>query len=211
MKQQLATIEPGRIELSLGTSLALVVDSRQATRDAARQAAWAMLRGLLGTLISCPPGELRFVKSPRGKPAVERAGAPSFNLSHSRGLSLIALSWSGDIGCDIENRFTEDDVLGLGESILHPSELEPLRQMAPAERRDAFRRYWVRKEAVLKAAGSGFLRDPRLVVTGLEARHPTWIGDEGPALVIHDGLVTVDCAASVASLDAHCRWHLLAG
>jgi phosphopantetheinyl transferase len=84
-------------------------------------------------------------------------------------------------------------------------------RLAPHERQDAFRRYWVRKEAVLKAAGSGFLSDPRQVVTGLDERHPTWVAHEGPALVIHDIRLDAGCVAAVASMDGACTWRLLAG
>lgn len=99
--------------------------------------------------------------------------------------------------------------MGLGQSVLHASELQTMERLAPNERQDAFKRYWVRKEAVLKAAGSGFLRDPRHVITGLQDRNPQWTQDEGPLLVIHNQLIAEGCFAAVASMDSTCRWHLL--
>lgn len=211
MKPQFPTIEPERIELAPGSSLALVLSSPGALPEDMKHAAWAMLRSLLARFISCPPGALRFGRSPQGKPGVIGAGAPAFNLSHSRGRSLIALSWSGDVGCDIEDRFSDEDVMGLCPSVLHASELDAMERLAPRERQDAFRRYWVRKEAVLKAEGSGFLRDPRDVITGLEARNPEWTAQAGPRFVLHNQLIAEGCFAAVASMDADCRWLLLEG
>lgn len=151
---------------------------------------------------------IRIEVDAHGKPRMAGGGV-AFNISHARGYSMVALSLAGDIGCDIENRFANEDVMGLGQSILHASELQAMERLALPERQIAFRRYWVRKEAVLKAAGSGFLSDPRHVITGLQDRHPQWTLDGGPLLVIHNQLIADGCFGAVASMDSTCRWYLL--
>lgn len=85
-----------------------------------------------------------------------------------------------------------------------------MERLAPHARQEAFGRYWVRKEAVLKAAGSGFLHDPRRVITGLDQPHATWVGEQGPDFTIHNRQIDAGCVAAVASMDADCSWRLLA-
>ncbi len=157
-----------------------------------------------------PPDSLHFKKTAQGKPYLAGHDSIAFSLSHCRGHSLIALSLRGDVGCDIEDRFRDDDdVEELGALVLHPVEQQELKRLAPYQRREAFKRYWVRKEAVLKAAGSGFLKDPRAVIVGLNRPRPTWDGVNGPAFNFHEKRLAADCFAAVASADPACSWHLL--
>lgn len=165
---------------------------------------------VLAALTGRTPASIRMEKDARGKPGLVGGGA-AFNISHSRGYSLLAFSRAGEIGCDIEDRFANEDVMGLCRSVLHASEMEAMERLSPNHRQEAFSRYWVRKEAVLKAAGSGFLRDPRELITGLEERHPEWTGDAGPRFILHNQLIAEACFAAVASMDAESRWHLLEG
>ncbi len=173
-----------------------------------------MPRRLLSVVIAAwtgkAPESLRIEKDARGKPALVGGGV-AFNISHSRHYSMVALSRVGEIGCDIEDRFSDEDVMGLCRSVLHASELEAMERLGPHERQDAFRRYWVRKEAILKAAGWGFLRDPREVITGLDEPHPQWLSAPVPQFVLHNQSVTEGCFAAVASMDAACQWHLFQG
>ncbi|RZL91811.1 MAG: 4'-phosphopantetheinyl transferase superfamily protein [Variovorax sp.] len=191
------------VELVPGASLALVVRRHPDAADVG-----AMLRLLLGRLTGRPPESIQLEKTAEGKPWLAGCNI-AFNLSHARGYSLMALSSAGEIGCDIEDRFSDEDVMGLGAPVLHASELDAMRRLAPWEQRAAFRRYWVRKEAVLKAAGTGFLRDPRLVVTGLDQAHATFLGEQAPDFTIHDRQIEAGCLAAVASMDAACNWRLL--
>jgi phosphopantetheinyl transferase len=190
------------LQLPAGTSLALLVPAGPTLHEqpgAARSAAVrALVRRLLGQLTRTAPGALRIANTQRGKPCLEGADSIRFSVSHARAYSLVALSRLGDIGCDIEDRFDADDVDRLGPLVLHPQELETVNRWRGPEREDAFRRCWVRKEAVLKAAGSGFLEDPRSLVAA----------DDGWRL--HDLQVDARCAAAVAGTDAECAWHLLA-
>lgn len=210
---QIPTTALKDVQLIAGSSLGLVVSLRRlpkhASPDDMRQAARRVLRSLLARLMSTSPESLRFGRSSEGKPFLVGAGAPSFNLSHSRGYSLIALSLSSEVGCDIEDRFTDEDVAALCPLVLHPAELEAMDRLAAQDRQAAFRRYWVRKEAVLKAAGSGFLVDPRHLITGLEYRHARWTALASPPFTIHNQLVEPGCVAAVVSMDPACTWRLL--
>lgn len=201
------------IQLVQGSSLALVMSLpapiEPGSTRSPRQAARETLRSLLARSMSCPPESLRFAQSASGKPYLVGRDAPAFNLSHSRGFSLIALSTAGEIGCDIEDRFTDEDASDLWPLILHPQELEAMDGLATQDRLEAFRRYWVRKEAVLKAVGSGFLEDPRRLIVGLHERHARWASQEGPPFVVHNQLIDIGYPAAVASMDPSCAWYLL--
>jgi 4'-phosphopantetheinyl transferase len=182
-------------ELQAGSSLALLVPATGAMRSAALH---ALVRKVLGHLTRVAPSALGIARTQRGKPYLEGANPIRFNVSHARAYSLVALSRAGEIGCDIEDRFDATDVDRLGPLVLNAQELEALVHVHGAERQDAFRNCWVRKEALLKAAGSGFLEDPRQVLA------------QDTRLALHECAVGPGCSAAVASADAACTWHLLA-
>jgi len=212
MQEVLSRARLQHVRLERGRSQALVIPACAPPADPGRRHEIALvLRSMLARLTGDAPASLRLERTGQGKPTLGGPAGLAFNVSHSRAYSLIAISSAGDIGCDIEDRFGDEDVMGLCPAVLHSSELDAMERLAPHERQDAFRRYWVRKEAVLKAAGSGFLRDPRHVVTGLDRPSATWLGEQGPAFVIHDRRIEAGCLAAVASMDAACSWHLLDG
>lgn len=193
------------VQLTAGHSLALLVEPAQSRTDLRNT-----LRRVIGQITGQPPEFLRFETSSTGKPHLAGDSSVAFSLSHSRKRSLIALSMGGDIGCDIEDRFRhEDDVDQLGPSILHPVEQQEMGVLAAPDRQCAFKRYWVRKEAALKAAGSGFLQDPRAMIVGLDLAQARWPADDGPVLNLHNQWVAEDCFAAVASKDSLCSWYLL--
>jgi phosphopantetheinyl transferase len=195
----LAPLALNALELAPGTSLALLVlfprTDRSAPGPTRSSTVHALVRHLLGQLMDADPDALRIARTQRGRPYIEGANPVRFSVSHAQAYSLIALSLSDDIGCDIEDRFEAADVDRLGPLVLHPDEREAMNRLHDQERQDAFRRCWVRKEALLKASGSGFLEDPRLVRT------------EDSALIIHEMQIDARCTAAVAGTDASCSWH----
>jgi len=194
------------VQLSRGHSLALVL--HEPAGSALSFGVREVTRALLARLTSCPPDSLRFAKTVDGKPYLAGPDPIAFNLSHSRRYSLIALSFSGEIGCDVEDRFTGDDVDELGPLVLHPAELRAMAQLGTRDRQHAFRRYWVRKEAALKAMGTGFLKDPRQLIVGQEDAQTAWTGQER-SFNLHNQMIEAGCMAAVASMDADCLWYVL--
>lgn len=174
-----------------------------------RERVWRIVRRTLGVLLGLADDDLLVERTAEGKPFLRQDHPFWFNVSHGAACSLLAVSRTGEIGCDIEDRFTGEDVSALCPLILHPQEQEAMVRLAVQDRAEAFRRYWVRKEAVLKAAGSGFLTDPRHLITGQEDRHAKWTSQPGPSLFIHNQSVDSGCAAAVASMDAGCVWAVL--
>jgi 4'-phosphopantetheinyl transferase len=112
----------------------------------------AALRRLLSAHTGIAPDKLVFTQNDYGKPALENADGPVFNVSHSGHVALIALAPGGAVGVDIERCRPEAELAPLQGLVLSPSE-----QLDHA--RDGFAmpfmERWVVKEAVLKALGLG--------------------------------------------------------
>lgn len=112
------------------------------------------VRLLLASHVDCPPEELSLVTGPYGKPAIEAARTGiEFNVAHSHGLALICLSRDRHVGVDIEQICNMTDLDLMGRLTLTTGERSAM-STAP-EPLETFFRCWVRKEAVLKAAGVG--------------------------------------------------------
>jgi 4'-phosphopantetheinyl transferase len=122
-------------------------------------AARGAMRILLAGYLTRRPEAVRFAYSNYGKPRLMDADNPSdlrFNLSHSHGLALLAVTRGRDIGVDIERlRDMERDGEALAERFFSPREAARLRSLPPELRREAFFHCWTRKEAYIKAQGKG--------------------------------------------------------
>jgi 4'-phosphopantetheinyl transferase len=91
----------------------------------------------------------------------------------------------GRVGVDVEELPPAgEDMIGVAEVVATPAELDELRALAEESRPAAFQRWWVRKEAVLKAEGTGFLTDPRAVHVGV-----TVVAPPSPWVVLDLGLL----------------------
>lgn len=124
-------------------------------QDRARfAAARSWLRHVLGAYLALAPADLAFAYGPHGKPALAGPeGLLDFNLSHTGGHALLCVSPGLAIGADIEAvRPIEEKV---AERFFSGAEVEALAALPQEERTDAFFRCWTRKEAYLKALGSG--------------------------------------------------------
>ena len=100
---------------------------------------------------------LRFVEGINGKPGLAPGlGDPIyFNLSHSGGYALLAVSRHWPLGVDIELHRELPDMMAVASRFFAPVEVARLRAIDAVGRRPAFFRCWTRKEAVLKASSEG--------------------------------------------------------
>ena len=111
------------------------------------------LRVLLSRYLDSDPKQLQFSYGPYGKPALP--GELRFNMSHSHGIALYALTDGRDIGVDVERvraDFTSDDI---ARRFFSPFEVESLCGLPAEDRVESFFRCWTRKEAYIKATGRG--------------------------------------------------------
>jgi 4'-phosphopantetheinyl transferase len=139
-------------------------------------AAHAALRGILGEAVGLPPQALVFERGPLGKPFLAAGlggGEHRFNLSHSGASGLVAVARGREIGVDLEGAATSAQALDEVEDLVFSmAEKAAITACEPSLRPRARLRCWVRKEALLKAAGCGLsdaVRDITVSV-GPEAR-----------------------------------------
>ena len=119
----------------------------------------AFRRQILGELLGIGAGEVKFILGSYGKPMLlGAAGTLHFSATHSAGWTWLAVG-GGPLGLDVE---VESPLLpelpGLIAQ-LAPAEQSDLERVGELERPKAFLDVWTRKEAVLKAAGTGLRRD----------------------------------------------------
>jgi 4'-phosphopantetheinyl transferase len=117
-----------------------------------------ILRTILGFYLGIEPVKVQFDYQPRGKPfltSIFDYSGICFNLSHSQGLGLCAVSYQRQIGIDIEHIRPVSDLDSLAKRFYLPSEYLMVRSQGDDQKSDIFFRYWTCKEAYLKATGEG--------------------------------------------------------
>lgn len=118
-------------------------------------AARSGMRLLLARHLDLDPKALSFVSNEFGKPRLASAKPVHFNLSHSAGRAVLAVSDSAQVGIDLE-RIRAIDHLDLAKRYFHSNELAAIVGLHDAaDQRRAFFLIWTLKEAVVKALGRG--------------------------------------------------------
>ncbi|MBI3779500.1 MAG: 4'-phosphopantetheinyl transferase superfamily protein [candidate division NC10 bacterium] len=117
-----------------------------------------MLRAILGRYLQREPTNIRFCYSPKGKPVLAQGlggDALRFNLSHSHGLALCAVTNGREIGIDLEQVRPDLKVEEIARRFFSSDEVATLRTLPPQMQSEAFFACWTRKEAYIKAKGEG--------------------------------------------------------
>lgn len=104
----------------------------------------------LARVAGCPPGSLPLGIGPHGKPFL-RGSTWRFNLSHSRGIRLLALAHEQEVGIDVERIRPLRRRAALLARCFTPLERARLDQAPDRE----LLRHWAAKEALVKAIGRG--------------------------------------------------------
>src|SRR5271165_1364098 len=146
----------------------LSADERARARGILREPArarWAhsraILRSLSGAYLDEDPARVRLRLGPHDRPELCRDGwAPSFSVSHSGPIALIAFASAGPVGVDIELDRPGIDVERLAPRILRPDARAGLGPLSPTERRRELLRAWVAREARGKCLGTGLAAAP---------------------------------------------------
>jgi 4'-phosphopantetheinyl transferase len=117
-----------------------------------------ILRKIISSYLSLAPDEAQFVYNKYGKPSVltnQDRNALRFNLSHSNGMALYAVTRGRRIGIDIEYMREDFATLEVAERYFSKDEFEALERVPINQRTEAFFNCWSRKEAYIKAIGMG--------------------------------------------------------
>lgn len=136
----------------------------------------AALRVSLAERLGCSCGELSFGFLEHGKPYArfaDRSVDIAFNVSHSHGHGLIAITDKACVGVDVEERAPRRDLDGIGSLVYGPEERRLLGIASDREKVQFFYRLWSMKEALIKGLGTGFSLNP----SGFEVPGPVLRGE----------------------------------
>jgi 4'-phosphopantetheinyl transferase len=156
----------------------------------------ASLRHLLGEVTGEPADRLRIALGHHGKPYLPDHPACHFNLAHSAGMALIAISRVAEIGVDLEPLQAVADLAALCDTTFTIKEQKQVFDASDEGMDSMFLRGWTRKEACLKAIGTGlqiapntfdagFSQDAVVHIQGAASCHAVTLQsiDVGPAWV----------------------------
>ena len=117
-----------------------------------------VLRAILGCYLNRMPECLSFCYGTHGKPALagESDGETiRFNVSHSHGVALYAVTRGREVGIDLERIRFDLEFAEIAERFFSRREVAMLQSLPTEVQRQAFFRCWTRKEAYIKARGEG--------------------------------------------------------
>jgi 4'-phosphopantetheinyl transferase len=118
----------------------------------------AALRDILGGYLKRAAKSVSFCYGPHGKPTLAQDSGKNtihFNLSHSNGVAVYAITRGREIGIDLEFIREDLEVEQLAERFFSQREIATLRGLPVSLRKYAFFLCWTRKEAYIKARGEG--------------------------------------------------------
>jgi len=151
-----------------------------------------MARSLVGAALEVSPDAWTWREGPHGRPEIAEPASPlHFNLSHSAGVVVCALSRNRAVGVDVEDLTRRAPDPAIVTRYCSPAEAEDVCAQADGWR-DRFLTYWTLKEAYLKARGLG-------ISVHLSDISFTLAGGEQPRIGFLD---------SLAGTDERWRFHL---
>lgn len=112
-----------------------------------------ILRLLLSQYTGINPELIRILKNKHGKPYIKFYKL-KFNISHSKNKLAIAIS-SSEVGIDIEYVNPNFDIYEIIDITLSEAEKLNIKNLAFKLQKKQFYKYWTKKEALLKAVGTG--------------------------------------------------------
>jgi 4'-phosphopantetheinyl transferase len=133
------------------------------------------LRTVLSEYVQMPPSELEFEYGLHGKPTLLSsfdADTVHFNLSHSGGIAVLAVTRTAPVGVDVEQVKELKEFDELVNRFFSVREASRFSRLPKDEKAAAFFNLWTRKEAWLKATGEGIAHRLRDVEVTFLANEP---------------------------------------
>jgi len=146
------------------------------TRDKMRFVAGrGLLRLILSRYLGVPAERIVFDYGPRWKPRLGSASGRDllhFNLAHSDGLAVYAMTRVGEVGIDLERVRRVSESKQIASYFFSERECAQWRSLPACLQTEAFFNCWTRKEACLKANGEGITESLKQVEVSLIPREP---------------------------------------
>lgn len=118
----------------------------------------ACKRWILANYLGVEPDALCFSTGEWGKPSLEQAMNDRelrFNLSHSKGITVIGVSQRDEIGVDVEGLQSAERMVPIFDRFASESEKLAFGGLHPKDHGRWMTAWWVSKEAYIKAVGRG--------------------------------------------------------
>ena len=164
------------------------------------------LRRLLSRYLGLSPREVALAYGSDGKPfctSQPPGWRICFNLSHSENAAALAISSGFEVGIDVEQLRPIEESMPL--DVFSTRERAEFTALPDTERQNVFFESWARKEACLKALGTGFILPPAHFEFDLSIRGdttPRFVGGEAEEAT-HWRICTLSssptCAGAVAA------------
>ncbi len=116
------------------------------------------LREILGAYLRIHPQAVPIQIGDNGKPYLAPGGdhpGLHFNLSHSAGFGLLAVTTGHEIGVDVQIKSAKNDWPAIAARYFTVKELNHVRALPPDDQAGVCAEIWTRKEAAGKALGIG--------------------------------------------------------
>ena len=130
-------------------------------------AARCALRERLAADTGMSPDHLQIMAGAFEKPCLLGRTGCRFNLSRRADWALLGISRTGEIGVDFELLHAVQKVDALALAHFSVAEFDTFRGLPTDSKDKVFLRVWTRKEACLKAVGTGLRIEPRTLEVGL--------------------------------------------
>ena len=157
------------------------------------------LRTLLGRYLGVEPRQVVFRYGRNEKPYLAGAAARlapglEFNLSNSDELAIVAFTTGTEVGADVERLRPMPDALAIAERFFSAAERRVLAATPEGDLERTFFRCWTRKEAYLKAVGTG-------ITVPLDRFDVTLAAEDPPRIVAMEGDATQGADWSLTHLE----------
>jgi 4'-phosphopantetheinyl transferase len=133
------------------------------------------MRSILGGYLGMAASEVDIAYGSHGKPFLRGNTKLGFNMTHSDDLALLAVGVARDIGVDLEMLRAPQDMMALAKSLFSAEENNQFESLVEELRVPAFFNCWTRKEALLKALGTGLSLDAKTIHIGLDAEKKNFV------------------------------------
>ena len=118
----------------------------------------ALVRTTLSRYAPIAPEAWRFTENAHGCPFIaseQNRDGLHFNVSHTHGLIVCAVTRGRALGVDIEYEPRDSQTTKIADRFFAPAEVAALHRLPESEQRERFFCYWTLKEAYIKARGMG--------------------------------------------------------